>query len=353
MKIEKLYEGQSFKNYKELCTELGMEIKKSANSRNAQFKELERYCKFNKIGHKISIEEVFESPLEKIENRGANSIYGNLTQILITDLLAQCNGHISISRSKLMFTIGMVNSNYSECRELIPKLAKYTEIDESFIYDFFNTSISSFRSIIETALKNLMDKRIIMYNTITKVSEKEKFTTRNATEKELQLIMRIEKGILDEMGYSQISNVRVSKDWKKFRLKAKRLLNDQSDIEYYFTAYDITVNEKYIKEERKQLVDLLLEQVKRQESKIELNQIVYSNILINAEKRHENGFTSGKRAKTRLNIFYTENIRELADLLIDTKTPNIIYKIKNIEVEKNILPLELIDEIEGLDELFG
>jgi hypothetical protein len=351
MNIENLKVGQSFKNYKELCNELGWEIKKSANSKNAQFKELESYCKFNKIGHKITIEEVYESPLTKVENRGKSSIYGNLAQILITDLLAQCKGHISISKSKLMFTIGMINNNYSECRELVPKLAKYTEIDENFIYDFYNTTIGSFRGIIETALKTLMDKRIIMYNTIIKVSELGVYATRNASEQELQLIMRIEKGILEQMGYEKISNVRVSKDWKRFRLKVKQILNEQSNIEYYFTAYDITVNEDYIKEERKQLVDLLLEKVKREESKSELNQIIYSNVLVNAEKRHENGFTSGKKAKTRLNIFYVEYIRELANLLIDNNTPNILHKIRSIE--DNILPLELIEEIDGLDELFG
>jgi hypothetical protein len=252
-----------------------------------------------------------------------------------------------------MFAIGMINSNYSECRELVPKLAKYTEIDLNFIYDFYNTTTGSFRGIIETALKNLMDKRIIMYNTIIKVSEQRKYTTRNATERELQLIMSIEKDIMEELGYSQISNLRVSRDWKKFRTKVNHLLNERSEIEYYFTAYDITVNEKYIKEERKQLVDLLLEEVQRKESKNELNQIIYSNVILNAEKRHDDGFTSGKKAKTRLNIFYVENIRELANLLIDRNTSNIIHKIRNIEIEENILPLELIDEIEGLDELFG
>jgi hypothetical protein len=353
MKIEKLYEGQTFKNYKELCLELDMEIKVSANSKKAQFRELECYCKFTKIGHKITIEEVYDVPKQKIENRGTSSIYGNLAQMLIADLLAQCNGHISISKTKLMFTIGMINGNYSECRELVSKLAKYTDIHESFIYDFYNTSISSFRSIIETALKNLMDKRIIMYNTVIKVHDKNKFNTRIATEKELQLIMNIEKGILDEMGYEKISIIRVSKDWKKFRLKVNELLNKQNDIEYYFTAYDITVNQKYIVEERNELVDLLLEQVKRNESKNELNQLIYTNIVNSAQNRHENGFTSGKRAKTRLNIFYVEYIRELADLLIERNTPNIVHKIRNIKTEENILPLEIMDTIDGLDELFG
>jgi hypothetical protein len=43
----------------------------------------------------------------------------------------------------------------------------------------------------------------------------------------------------------------------------------------------------------------------------------------------------------------------LADLLIERNSPNILYKIRNIKVEDNILPLELIEEIDGLDQLFG
>ncbi|WP_299831153.1 hypothetical protein [uncultured Metabacillus sp.] len=350
MKIEKLKSGQTFKNYKELCVELGMEIKKSKNSREAQLKEISRYCKYSKMGHKFFIEEVYKTPLPKIENRGKNSIYGNLIQLLITDLLAQCKGHISISRSKLMLTIGMVNCNYSECRELIQNLSKYTEIEEKVIYDFYNTSTSSFKSIIETSLNSLMDKRVIMYNKIIKVSDKDTYSTRTASPDELKLIMEIEKSVLEELGYKTMSSVRVSKDWRKFRNKTKIHLQDSSDIDFYFTAYDITINEKYIVEERNELVNLLLEQVKRKESKEELNQLVYSNLLINAQNRHENAFTSRKMGKVRLSSSYVENFQQLADLLIDINTPNLLYQIRNVKLEEDIFAPELIDE---LDKLFA
>jgi uncharacterized protein YdeI (BOF family) len=347
MNTSKLYKGQTFKNYKEMCTELGMEIKTSTNSKNSQYKELERYCKYNKIGHKISIEEVYETPEDKIDNRGAVSIYRDIVQLLITDLLAQCDGQISISRNRLMSTIGMINVNYTECREQVPKLSKFIDVDEKFIYDFYNTSTSSFRSIIETALNSLMDKRVIMYGKIIKVSDKGIFNSRNATGEEIREIMEIEKEILEEMGYKQISHVRVSKDWKKFRLKVKSLLNKQTDIDFYFTAYDITINEKYIVNERNELADLLLEKLTRQESKSELNNLIYINVLQKAQHRHEKGFTAGRMAKTRLDSNYVENIKELADVLIDRNCPNISIKLKEVDT----VPMEAIDS--ELERLFG
>jgi hypothetical protein len=351
MNIENLKVGQSFKNYKELCLELGIEIKASANSKNAQLKELSRHVKYNKIGHKFTIEEIYETALKKEDNRGGsyNTIYGDIIQLLIADLLAQSDGHISIGRSKLMLTIGMVNVNYSDCRELVEKLSKYTEMDEKVIYDFYNTSASNFKYTIETALRNLMDKRVIMYNTIVKVKEIGKFTTRNATGHELEMIMDIEKNILDELGYDKLSSVRVSKDWKEFRLKSKRLLHEQSDIQYYYTAYDITVNSKYIYEECNDLVDLLLEKAKRLESKNELNQIVRTNIMNNAQKRHEKGFTAGKRmSKVRLADSYIGNFEKLTHLLINKNTPNILHEIRKVEIEEDIFPQELLDEIDKL-----
>jgi hypothetical protein len=345
MNINNINEGQIFKNYKELCVELEMEIKTSTNSKNAQYKELSRYCRFIKNGHKIIIEEVYDVPLPKIDN---NSIYGNLIQLLITDLLAQCDGQISISKSKLMLTLGMVNSNYGECRELIQKLAKYTGIDQKVIYDFYNTSTSSFKSLIETALKSLMDKRVIMYNQLIKVSEKDKYTTRTATERELNLIMDIEKDTLEELGYKQISSVRVSKDWNNFKTKTKQLLHERSDINFYFTAYDITIHEKYIVEERNNLIDLLLEQVKRQESKDELNQLIYANLLINAQKRHEKAFNSIKMGIIRNSDTYLESFKKLADLLINKNSPNILHKVRAIELVKLSSKQE-----EELENLFG
>ena len=64
--------NDTFKNYKELCAYLGEEPKK-ANSKVAQLKEWERYFSFRKEGQKIIITEVFDTPKDKVDNRGGNN----------------------------------------------------------------------------------------------------------------------------------------------------------------------------------------------------------------------------------------------------------------------------------------
>jgi hypothetical protein len=331
MNINNISEGQVFKNYKVLCAELEMEVKPSTKGREYQLRELSRFCKFTKTGHKITIEEIYPIPLPKIDGRGKDSIYGSLVQLLIADLLAQSKGHISISRSKLMVNIGMVNDNYSEGREFIKKIALYVDMDEKIVYDFYNTTSGSFKQIVETALNSLMDKRVIMYSTVIKVSEKDQYSTRIATKEELQLIMDVEKSILKELGYKSISDVRVSKDWKRFKENAKHLLHKQSNINFYFTAYDITIHEEYIVEERNELVDLLLEKVKRQESKGELNELILANLLINAQKRHSTESKSKKMERVRKDFNYVANFEQLMNLLINRSVEYQINKISHMK----------------------
>jgi hypothetical protein len=355
MNTSKLYKGQTFKNYKELCVELEMEVKKSTDTKNAQFKELSRYCKYNKIGHKFTIEEVFEKPLPKIENRGKstgsrNYIYGELIQLLILDLLAKCKkGHISISRSKLMVTINMINRNYSPCGEKVKQLGKYTEIEEAVIYDFYNTSNSNFKSAIETALNNLMDKRIIWYDKVTKVCEKETKNHRYATVEEKEIIRDTEKLVLDELGYKQVSRVRCSKHWKLFKKKVKKSLNENSEINYYYLAYDIYANEVYLQEERLEILNFLMEEAKRDEYKGELNATVYLNLIENAKKRHEKGFTSGKMSKYRISDNYVEDIKKLVNLLIDDMADYIVDDVFDIKEDE----IWTEEELELFEQLIG
>lgn len=72
MRVGKLYEGQVFKNYKMMCEELEMPIR-AGNSKKAQLRELGRYCKFQIVGHRITVLELFDSPLELQEKRGRKS----------------------------------------------------------------------------------------------------------------------------------------------------------------------------------------------------------------------------------------------------------------------------------------
>jgi Rps23 Pro-64 3,4-dihydroxylase Tpa1-like proline 4-hydroxylase len=353
MNINKLYKGQSFKNYKELCSVLEMEVKKSTDTKNAQFKELSRYCNYNKIGHKFTIEEVYDVPMPKIENRGKSSgsrnyVYGEIIQLLILDLLAKCrNGQISISRTKLMVTINMINRNYAPLGEKVKQLGIYTDIEEAVIYDFYNTSNSNFKSAVETALNNLMDKRVIWYDMITKVCEKEIKSHRHATVEEKEIIRDTEKYVLDELGYKQVSQVRCSKNWKLFKKKVKKLLNENSEIKYYYMAYDIFANQSFLKEEQLELINFLMDELKRDEYRGELNATVYFNLIENAKKRHEKGFTSGKMSKYRLTDTYVEDIKKLVSLLIDNMAEYIVNDVIDIK-DDEIWTEEELDLFEQL-----
>jgi hypothetical protein len=342
--------NQVIKNYKHLCQLLNVP-ELTSNSKKAQLKELSRYCNFNKLGHSFTILEVYDIPLKKIDNRGGNnSIYNDLIQILIMDLLAQCpHGHVSISRSKLLLTINMINSNYSKGNEYVPLLSKYTNINERTIYDFYNTSNSNFKSTIETALNKLMDKRIIIHERVIKICECGTHRHRRATEEEKSIIAENEKMILDKYGFSEVSQIRCSRYWKNFKKEVKQLLNEKGKIEYYYHAYDITINKKYIHDERKTMSDLLLKDIQRMEYKEELNLTVYYHIIENAQKRHGKGLVSGKMAKVRSNKEYIKHIKKLAELLIDDNTSYIIDELKGMEFDE-VSDIELLKELDYLFE---
>jgi len=352
MNIEKLEVGRSFKNYKELCAEMGWEVKASVGTKNAQFKELARYCHFTKIGHRITITEVYDEPQEKEDGRGKSegsrrnsTIYGELVQLLILDLLASSPlNYITISRSKLMLKTSIVNGNYTWCGQHPKKLADYTNIEVAIVYDFFNTSRSSLKGVIETALKHLQDKRIIMFDTVTKVPLRDTKFHRLATPKEKDVIMLIEKSVLDELGYETFSQVRFSKDWITYKNKVKFALHDETNIDYHYQAYEIVANKKYSEQEAKNILDYLLKETEKEEIKDELNYKVQNNMGNNAEKRQEYGFvTSGKRH--RGNEHYAENIKELIRLMISQSADNIVPHImSDDELDE--------DQMEAIDSIF-
>ncbi|RBW69465.1 hypothetical protein [Bacillus taeanensis] len=339
MEIDKLKEGQVFKNYKELCKELGVEIK-NGKSKKYQLVELSRYCNYRKDGHKFNIEEVYKNPLPKVENK-RNAKYKNLIELLVLDLLAQCNDKsITISRSKLLRIINMTNIYYGYCSENVPELSDYTKIREAIIYDFYNTSNSNFKSTVETALKGLRDRSVIIYNTVTKVSKDNKTVNETATEEELEIILECENKVLEELGFEKISEVRCSRYWKKFKKSVKEKLNERSNIDFYYIAYDITISKKYIDKKLNNLADLVLEDAKREEYKSELNADVCTNLLKNAQKRH--GANKDNKMKIhREKNDYVAKIDKLINLLVNDEN-NKRVNLKDVKLEAS--PFEDVED---------
>ena len=272
--------------------------------------------------------------VKSLGSRNNNNVYGELIQLLIMDYLAQKKMKtVTISRTQLLREIEMTNFNYGVSSDNIPKLAAHIEAEVALVYDFYNTSNNNFKNAIEIALNALYDRRIIMHDKVTMVHKLKSGKTDLATEEEKDIIVEHEKAILKELNYSVVSEVRGSKDWLKFRDKVKRRLIEQGDIEYYFFAYRITVNQKYIEEELNNLVDHLLEDLKREEYKNELNSKVCDRLLENAEKRHEKMkkveseeiFIDHKMGNCRVENTYVTKIKQLVSILIDNTYPEAIY----------------------------
>jgi hypothetical protein len=350
MNINNISEGQIFKNYKALCLELNEPIK-NGKSKKLQLEDWKRYFEYSKSGNSYIINKINETPTEKIDGRGKKSIYSNAIQLLITDLLARRHGHITISKHKLMLNIGMINVNYGECGKQVKKLSKYIDMDEKMIYDFYNINNTNLTGILETALNNLEDKSILMYNRIIKLCELGKYTPRVATKYEVSLIMECEKETLEELGFENKSKVRVSNKWTTFQKEVQSKLSKISEIKYYYSAYEIIINQKYIEQERNKLADLLLEQVVRDETLDNLNSTIIEQFVHNSELRNENGFTSGKMAKVRTSKEYIDNMKELASLLINKNASNILPYVREVDISFETYK-NLMDDIDQLL-LFG
>lgn len=358
MNLEKLEVGKVFKNYKELCKELGLPVK-GGKGRQYQLKDLERYCKYRKEGHKFIIEEVYNKPLKKTDNRGKslgsrnnNGVYSDLIQLLILDLLVQGNnnGRVLISRSRLIEAMQLVNKNYYYAGENVPKLSQYADIDERTIYDFYNTSRGSFRNAINVALKSLESKKLIMYNVIDMISlninkedELPYDIYKEMTGEEKSMIMKIEKRLLVSMGYNDENEVRVTSDWIKYKKRLDEELRKYG-INYYHKAYDITVNQEYIYEEYENLLDLLLDDNEREELKNKLNSRAYLRQKDNVRKRY-GSYTSEKMSEVRTSPDYIEHSNLLIDLLIDINADNIKDYLETIETN----PKDSDDEWEMIE----
>jgi len=338
LRLDKLQAGKTFKNYKELCKELEMPVKTS-NSKKAQLKELQRYCKLIKSGHSFTVVEVYNTPLKKLDNRGKNSIYNDLIQTLIIDYLLDSNKKINyITKHKLLKYLQMINDNYTYCSKNIPYLSIYTNIDEYIIQDFFNTSNSNFQHAIENALYNLRDKSIAISEKVIMVCNKN-FIHKEATDKDKDIILQCEKEILNEFNFKELTHVRISNRWEDFKIRLTELLQERSDIVFYYVSYKITANEKmYILNEynylMQKLIDFYMSDI---DKKDKLNEIICERLIQNAIRR-KNLINNNKKINEARQInSYIEDNKILIDLLINKNAKDIridISRIKQEEIEK-------------------
>lgn len=149
---DKLIKGQIFKNYKAICEWLNV---KPTNGKGKEYhlKEFERYCKYYKEGHKYIIDEVYETPLIKIENRGGNNnkYNGLLDDLIVESLLSTKENYIRGSFTKIFCNhIPLLSENF--------KYFTNTNIDD--LVTEHNTTTALF-NLYYTKTRNKIDSSFV------------------------------------------------------------------------------------------------------------------------------------------------------------------------------------------------
>ncbi|MCX2853768.1 MULTISPECIES: hypothetical protein [Bacillus] len=350
IKTELLKQGKSFKNHRSFCEEMGLQFKNSTNSKKAQLKELERYCTYSKSGHSIVIGQVFDKPLPK-EGNAKNTVYNEIIQWLVLDILAQehNDGNVTITKSKLISSFGLVNRNYFKHMRDKQGISLLAETGIETVNDFYKTSQSNFKKAIETALKGLVDRSMIMYETVFKVKENGESVSRKATLEEKELILYWQKQVMTEMGYNSLSQLRGSgaKSWNTFENRVKKEVYKRSRVNDYFQAYNITVNRRHLERECISMLDFLLKKAKREDFISQINNKVCIKLLTNAKKRHMKSSVERVSKPHRSQKNYIDDINSLIDILIKKDAPTIDMELQ--KVERTTLHKDTIDQIELLN----
>lgn len=339
--------GLVIKNYKEMCSLLNEEIK-AGSSKKAQLKEWERYIKYHKDGNKFIVDEIYDVPKEKEDNRslGLNSIYSKDLQPLILDLLSQAEnkGMVCLSCNMLLKELQMVNRNYSLGRNNIPELSKILKVDENIIYDFYNYTHTNLKNVLESSLNSLRKQSLLSWSKqVTVCIEEAKIITnelgqpkvskgsiqyslqkeyRLADDEEVQLILEVERNTLDGMNCESMGDIVKRGQWEDFRSIVNSILKDKGNILFYYDSYKIISNP-----------DMILKKLGRfdkTEKRDSINDIIFNQISKTIENKHDN--SCEKVAEVELGW----NDTSLKERHILRSKPN--YVDEATKVEKAVIP---------------
>lgn len=303
-----LKEGMIFKNRKSMCEILNVTPAKGGNNTKLQNKEFKRYFDWdNSSGRKIVITKIYDTPKKKIDNRinngqnpnshnNQNGAYGKYIRLLILDLLSKneqyhTRNKITIGKNAMLTVLDMINKNYRYGNYNRDKLANYLGIELNFVNEFFNTNTRKLRQAVERTLDKLeKSEKLILWNNIKMIKtprkdEPDKYTYKEATDKEVKFILDCEATTLEEMGVKQIEHIYASNRIVEFHFKVNKKLK-KKNIECAYNGYKIVFSDLVYK--RNEQMKYILDFEKEFATRCELNDTVYDKLNLSAEERHRN-----------------------------------------------------------------
>lgn len=360
MNINNLSVGQIIKSYRQLCEILGIEVA-GGNSKKAQMKELERFVKYHKEGNKFVIDEIYdENNIKgKDDKRGiSNNAYGEDLKYLILCILATSeeDNELIIPTTLLLRQLCMINDNYNIGRKNQDRLSELMCMDEVCINEFYNTTHANLKSSVETALNQLRKMSLLEWKRIIMVCKKKadfkmnevneiiiddnfrplctvKESYEPATKEEIMFILDAERLTLLDYGCDNISQIFKLGKATEYYKKVNEIVRKNTNIFYYFNAYDIVFNGNHIYDK---LISL---GINAAELRRNINTKVQERLIDNAIKRNNKALDEyyatdniKKSKEVRIEDDYIEKMQLLITILIDTEATNITKQIKEIKI---------------------
>ncbi len=344
IKLDNIKVGDVFKNYKELCKALDVKIK-SGNSKTYQMIDFERYFSWIKEGNKFTITEVYEEAKSKVDNRGKHNLLPFIEEmeLLLIDMMIK-NKDMIISDSKLMLELCMINPNYHKYFMDNEKLSVLLNMDVEYIVDFYDTTNGTFKGAIDTVIKSLENKKLMLHQSVYMVNHisipkienvndvfdydtdtglfkskpiKPKIDYRQATKEESETILGIERRtLIDDFSCDNIGQIIRKGLGNQYYKQVNKLVLDRLSIVKFYKANKFIYN---IHELARQKYKVLNHHKVKQIQDL-LNLKVMIRIDKNATNRYEKAIDLLKEYddKThRINDDYIDNINTLSNNLID------------------------------------
>lgn len=251
MKIEDLIVGQVIRNYKELCAILEIDVK-SGNTKLAQFKELERYCKYHKEGNKFIIDEIFQKEQPKMDKRklGNNNDQAKCLRYLLCNLLSsykiEQNEVVGFSKGLLLRKLNLINDNYTSAKAKRLQYAEVMEVSKMALDECIEYIDNRSINAVKKAIQVLVNQKVIGYKYSYTWVEHTGAHNHCCT-LEHNAIMEAEFEVMEKMKIRCKGKIFEFGRWNEFKREVKLYLMNKYNylfpkIDYYYASFHFNYN---------------------------------------------------------------------------------------------------------------
>lgn len=253
---ENISVGMVIKNYKELCNLLNIPILSGGNMKQSQIKQLKCYMDFDKSGQKFIVTDIFDTPLTVNDQRklGNNSIYVKYIEVILLQYLSKQNGFTStLNKVDWWKLLGFINDKYKNIPDKDLELLDptVTPFEIKMFYQRCNTKLER---ILFSALNNLKNRKLIMYELQTVITYKNnkngEANSFIADDDDKKRILEVERFVLKkELKLDNMFQVYWSNKQSSYYKRVQELLESYYDWTGYYKQIKIIYVKKDVIEE--------------------------------------------------------------------------------------------------------